>query len=192
MGVFHRNKIYAAFHEAPGHLEKLEKSSHKEVPWVDDPFKGARKGDTFVFAQRHEADTIELFFDLFFVANLATFTAYHAVLDLESFGAYVGFFAIIWSTWFQVTLHDVRFSRDSVYERICKVIQMIVFVGFALVGSKFQPTSKKAIDTAVSPSTRSGFINLAMHLNSTNSRLILIVFWPNHFLRSPQIYRCRT
>lgn len=149
MGLFNRSS--AAFHGASDGPPKVQKGSHKEVPWIDDPFNGARKGDTFVFAQRHEADTIELFFDLFFVANLATFTAYHAVLDLKSFAAYVGFFAIIWSTWFQVTLHDVRFSRDSVYERICKVIQMIVFVGFALVGSKFQPTSKEATDTAVSP-----------------------------------------
>ncbi|QDS75713.1 hypothetical protein FKW77_008036 [Venturia effusa] len=146
MGLFKRGA--AAFHGVSGHPRRLERTSHKEVPWIDDPFKGAKKGETLVFAQRHEADTIELFFDLFFVANLATFTAYHAILNLESFAGYVGFFAIIWSTWFQVTLHDVRFSRDSVYERVCKVVQMIVFVGFALVGSKFQPTSKKATDTA--------------------------------------------
>lgn len=56
---------------------------------------------------------------------------------------------MIWSTWFQITLHDVRFSLDSVYERICKVIQMSVFVAFALIGSKFQPDSKKASDNTV-------------------------------------------
>jgi hypothetical protein len=56
--------------------------------------------------------------------------------------AYVGFFAILWSSWFQVVLHDVRFARDSIYERICKTIQFIVFVGLALVGSNFNPTKK--------------------------------------------------
>ncbi|KAE9983220.1 hypothetical protein BLS_009029 [Venturia inaequalis] len=146
MGLF--NRSFAAFHKTSHGPQELEKGSHNDVKWIDDPFRGAKKGDSFVFAQRHGADTLELFFDLFFVANLATFTSYHAILDLDSFGAYVGFFAIIWSTWFQITLHDVRFSRDSVYERICKVVQMTVFVGFALVGSKFQPTSKKATATA--------------------------------------------
>jgi low temperature requirement protein LtrA len=53
--------------------------------------KGAKAGEN-VFGQRHEADTIELFFDLFFVANLATFTAYHSILDLGSLAAYIGFF----------------------------------------------------------------------------------------------------
>jgi low temperature requirement protein LtrA len=33
---------------------------------------------------------IELFFDLFFVANLATFTAYHEITDGESVLAYIG------------------------------------------------------------------------------------------------------
>jgi hypothetical protein len=52
-----------------------QRGKHNQVPWIDDPMKGAGHGDTIVFHQRHEADTIELFFDLFFVANLATFTA---------------------------------------------------------------------------------------------------------------------
>jgi hypothetical protein len=136
--------------------DKIEKSEprlrrkHNVIPWIDDPTKGC---ETNVFRQRHEADTIELFFDLFFVANLATFTAYHSILDIRALGAYIGFFAVIWCTWFQITLYDVRFSRDSVYERICKVIQMSIFVAFALIGSKFQPSSKKSAENRVCIST---------------------------------------
>jgi len=55
----------------------------------------------------------------------------------------VGFFLIIWSTWFQITLHDVRFAQDSVYERTCKVIQFMVFVAFALVGANFSPPEEE-------------------------------------------------
>jgi hypothetical protein len=151
MVLFNRKKAngQAGYHTAINHPERLAKKSHKVIPWIDDPFKGANH-EYFVFQQRHEADTVELFFDLFFVANLATFTAYHSILDVQTLAAYVGFFAIIWSSWFQITLHDVRFSRDSVYERICKVIQMITFVAFALVGSKFHPTSKKEVSNTVS------------------------------------------
>ncbi|KAL5453982.1 hypothetical protein PMIN06_005237, partial [Paraphaeosphaeria minitans] len=66
--------------------------------------------------------------------------------------SYVGIFGILWSSWLQVTLHDVRFARDSLYERVCKTIQFIVFVGLALVGSSFNPGkeptgAKKASNT---------------------------------------------
>ena len=57
--------------------------------------------------------------------------------------AYIGFFTILWATWFQITLHDVRFARDCIYERVCKTVQFIVFVGFALVGSAFEPGEGK-------------------------------------------------
>ncbi|PVI06041.1 hypothetical protein DM02DRAFT_583701 [Periconia macrospinosa] len=116
------------------HLHRL----HKTVPWIETPLLGADH-TSYVFSQRHEANTAELFFDLFFVANLATFTTYHSITDESYLIAYVGFFGILWSCWFQVTLHDVRFARDSLYERACKLVQFIVFVGLALVGSGFNP-----------------------------------------------------
>lgn len=50
-------------------------------------------------------------------------------------------FAIMWSTWFQITIYDVRFGPDCVYERCAKIIQFIVFVVFAAVGSSFSPGS---------------------------------------------------
>ncbi|KAF2177234.1 hypothetical protein K469DRAFT_603999 [Zopfia rhizophila CBS 207.26] len=118
------------------------KRLHKTVPYIESQLSGADP-ESLVFSQRHEASTIELFFDLFFVANVATFTAYHSVTDSSYLLAYIGFFGILWSCWFQVTLHDVRFARDSIYERACKTIQFIVFVGLALVGSSFNPNLKK-------------------------------------------------
>lgn len=124
-----------------------KKRKHHVVPFVENPLSGADEEEA-VFCQRHEASSIELFFDLFFVANLATFTAYHSINDRKGLTGYIGFFAIIWSTWFQVTLHDVRFARDSVYERTCKAIQFVVFVGFALVGSNFDPGTDKSNSTS--------------------------------------------
>lgn len=52
-------------------------------------------------------------------------------------GAYIGFLGIIWFTWLQVTLFDIRFARDSVFERVCKAIQLGAMVGFASAGSRF-------------------------------------------------------
>jgi low temperature requirement protein LtrA len=42
------------------------------------------------FHVRHEASLIELFFDLFFVANLATFTAKHEITNSHTITAYMG------------------------------------------------------------------------------------------------------
>ncbi|KAF2873140.1 bacterial low temperature requirement A protein-domain-containing protein [Massariosphaeria phaeospora] len=124
------------------HLKRL----HKTTPWIESPLTGADH-EHLVFSQRHEANHVELFFDLFFVANLATFTTYHSVTDSDYLIAYIGFFGVLWSSWFQVTLHDVRFARDCIYERFCKAIQFIVFVGLALVGSSFNPGSLKGTNT---------------------------------------------
>ncbi|KAF1852171.1 uncharacterized protein K460DRAFT_352001 [Cucurbitaria berberidis CBS 394.84] len=124
--------------DAEKHLKRL----HKTTPLIESPLVGADH-QHLVFSQRHEANSIELFFDLFFVANLATFTAYHSITDGSYLLGYIGFFGILWSTWFQITLHDVRFARDSLYERVCKTIQFIVFVGLALVGSQFNPSRKR-------------------------------------------------
>lgn len=52
-------------------------------------------------------------------------------------GAYIGFLGVIWFTWLQVTLFDIRFARDSIFERICKGFQLGAMVGFASAGSRF-------------------------------------------------------
>ncbi|KAJ6129615.1 hypothetical protein N7512_002395 [Penicillium capsulatum] len=88
-----------------------------------------------IFRQPSYATPIELFFDLFFVANLSTFTATHEINNVN--GAYIGFLGIIWFTWLQVTLFDIRFARDSVFERICKAVQLGAMVGFASAGTRF-------------------------------------------------------
>jgi len=82
------------------------------------------------------------------VANLATFTAYHYIVDHSSLFAYIGFFTIIWATWFHTVLYDVRFENDSIYSRACKVIGMVTFVGFALVGSAFAPGTSRGKNTS--------------------------------------------
>jgi low temperature requirement protein LtrA len=85
--------------------------------------------ETNAFSERHEASTLELFFDLFFVANLATFTQYHAIIDRDTFWSYIAFFVILWMTWFHVVLFDARWAADCLWERICKVAHFCVFAG---------------------------------------------------------------
>lgn len=61
--------------------------------------------------------------------------------------SYVGFFALLWFTWLQVTLYDARFSVDSIFERVCKALQFGVMIAFAVVGTQFntKDTAKYAV-----------------------------------------------
>jgi hypothetical protein len=116
-------------------------TSDAMVPWFVSPIK-AWNEHLGSFSPRHEASILELFFDLFFVANLATFTQYHAITDSYNFWSYIAFFFVIWTTWFHVVCFDVRFAADSVWERTCKLLHFLCFAAFALVGYKFQPVAR--------------------------------------------------
>ncbi|KAF1961254.1 hypothetical protein CC80DRAFT_488575 [Byssothecium circinans] len=91
------------------------------------------------FHRHAEATTAELFYDLFFVANLTTFTSVLEINNHNTLTAYIGFFSLLWLTWYQVSLYDVRFSADSVFERIAKTIHFGVMVGFAVIGPQWHP-----------------------------------------------------
>jgi hypothetical protein len=95
--------------------------------------------DNPAFHRHAEATTAELFYDLFFVANLTTFTSMLEINDHKSLTAYIGFFSLLWLTWYQVSLYDVRFSADSVFERVAKTVHFGVMVGFAVIGPQWKP-----------------------------------------------------
>ena len=114
--------------------------------------------------QHHEASAIQLFYDLFFVANLCTFTGVHEVNDgaskyinvetrlrlliLTALKSYIGFFGVLWFTWLQVTLFHLRLGVDSAFERICKGLQFGVMTGFAVVGPAYKVDWSSANDAA--------------------------------------------
>ncbi|GLA25514.1 hypothetical protein AnigIFM63604_007150 [Aspergillus niger] len=132
------------------------------IAFIESPIDD-KDGDLPHLRQQSEATPIELFFDLFFVANLSTFTATHEINNVEALWAYIGFLGIIWFTWLQVTLFDIRFARDSIFERICKAIQLAAMVGFASAGTRFT--------TRVQPENVWAFQSLSLILGG--SRLLL-------------------
>lgn len=88
--------------------------------------------------ERHEESTaIELFYDLFFVANLTTFSGIHEINDANTLKSYIGFFCILWFTWCLTSLYDIRFVTDSLLTRIAKGAHLGVMVGLAISGPKF-------------------------------------------------------
>lgn len=99
--------------------------------------------ETPSFKRYEEATNLELFYDLFFVANLTTFTDVHDINEVAALKAYAGFFCILWFLWAQVALFDVRFVQDSILERVGKACQFGVMVGLAIVGPDFNPENQE-------------------------------------------------
>ncbi|KAI5304289.1 hypothetical protein KEM56_006660 [Ascosphaera pollenicola] len=114
-----------------------ERELRRGLPWLRSPVN-LKYGSRYPQLFRHsDATPIELFFDLFFVANVSTFSSIHEINKLEALFSYIGFFSIIWFTWLQITLHDARFARDSILERTFKALQLATMVGFASTGPSF-------------------------------------------------------
>lgn len=101
--------------------------------------------DHLVYHEREDARNIELFFDLFFVAIFSTFTKNHEINSLQALSSYAVYFGVIWASWLQVCLYDVRFGFDSIFERCTKAVQMCMFIGFASASGCLQlgPETKK-------------------------------------------------
>ncbi|KAL4867966.1 hypothetical protein BDV12DRAFT_108574 [Aspergillus spectabilis] len=89
------------------------------------------------FEHYEATSNIQLFFDLFFVANLASFTAVHEINSRDTLASYIGFICVLWFTWCQVTLYDVRFATDSIFERVAHGCHFGVMVGLAVIGPNF-------------------------------------------------------
>ncbi|KAI1630729.1 hypothetical protein F4809DRAFT_647119 [Biscogniauxia mediterranea] len=91
------------------------------------------------FEKHSNSTNIELFYDLWFVANLATFTSVHEFTETTKLWSYVGFISILWFNWFLVGLFDTRFMTDSVFERLAHTVHLGVMVGFSVVATHFDP-----------------------------------------------------
>ncbi|KAK5058917.1 hypothetical protein LTR84_011181 [Exophiala bonariae] len=149
---------------------------------IADQAMGRRRQGVPQFQQRHESTTIELFYDLFFVANLSSFSNNHEIVDAKTLRNYIGFFTILWFTWLQTSLFDVRFAADSCFDRVCKAFSFAIMTGFAMVGVLYDTTN-------VEGNSR---IFQIMSLILMSSRLILIVQYGVVFIYVRQYHNTRT
>jgi hypothetical protein len=67
-----------------------------------------------------------------------TFTSLKEINDAASLPAYIGFFALLWLTWYPNSLYDVRFTVDCIFEHLAKTLHFGVMVGFAIVGPAWE------------------------------------------------------
>ncbi|RAH41001.1 uncharacterized protein BO95DRAFT_518304 [Aspergillus brunneoviolaceus CBS 621.78] len=119
----------------------LSKSSTRQSSTSDGEL-GLDTHDEILFEnpqfEHYEATSnIQLFFDLFFVANLTSFVTARDVNSSKMLASYVGFISILWFTWCHVSLYDVRFATDSIFERVAHACHFGVMMGLAVIGSNF-------------------------------------------------------
>ena len=84
------------------------------------------------FEKHEEPSSIQLFYDLFFVANLSACTRSHQIFDGNSLATYIGFFTLMWFTWFGTIIFDVRFAMDSWFMRLSKACSFGIMTAFAV------------------------------------------------------------
>ncbi|ORY57580.1 uncharacterized protein BCR38DRAFT_528055 [Pseudomassariella vexata] len=93
------------------------------------------------------ASNVELFYDLWFVANLNVFAAVitplfvletdHEIYAAPSLWNFVGYMLLLWTTWLMTTFHYVRFYKDGIAERCLMGTHLGVMVGFTIIGTQF-------------------------------------------------------
>ena len=115
---------------------ETSKNGQSDVNEADD----ALLSELPAFERHEESTAIELFYDLFFVANLTTFSNIHEINSPKTLTSYVGFFCILWFTWCITSLYDIRFVTDSLLSRVSKGVHLGVMVGLAVLGPKFDTT----------------------------------------------------
>ncbi|VUC27326.1 unnamed protein product [Clonostachys rosea] len=130
------------------------------------------------FAKREAASTSELFYDLWFVANLTVFATVHPITTLGTLVSFVGFFLLLWNTWFITTVFDARFGQDGILPRICRACHLAVMVGFAVVGVAFDSKS------LIRPIIKGTSLFLALSRLVLALQYSLILFHARHHRRS--------
>ncbi|VUC23539.1 unnamed protein product [Clonostachys rosea] len=148
--VSHRDTYRDAYHDIPDHAEKTtrcyieeEDVSERlnfcdaEVKMIEKPFEKNLDSDIpgqVTFIRRDAASSIELFYDLWFVANLAVFSASNPITEMAKLKVFTAYFVLLWTTWFVTTVYMARFEHDSIWARIGFTFHLASIIGFTILG----------------------------------------------------------
>ncbi|VUC23002.1 unnamed protein product [Clonostachys rosea] len=128
-----RLKLISNPFDLPDHDENHQNDHDKPSVHDDD-----HDPDPFLkFIKRPAASTAELFYDLWFVANLTVFATVHPITEFNTLISFIAFFLLLWITWFVTTVFYTRFGLDGVVERFALGCHLAVMLGFAILGVCF-------------------------------------------------------
>ncbi|KAK4457588.1 hypothetical protein QBC42DRAFT_301019 [Cladorrhinum samala] len=122
---------------APSLKQVAEAAPIETLGWQED-------SDLPDFERHEEATNIEVFYDLFFAANLCVYFENRDITTIEQLSNFVAYFTLLWFNWAALGLFDVRFVTDSIFERCLRAVHFGVSVGFAVVVPQFDLHDQKA------------------------------------------------
>ncbi|KAK1828879.1 hypothetical protein QBC39DRAFT_288437 [Podospora conica] len=96
------------------------------------------------FQRYNEATAVEVFYDLFFAANLCVFAEVQDITNVNQLANFIVYFSLLWFNWALLGLFDVRFVTDSIFERLARAFHFGVMVGMAVVAPNFTLTDQHA------------------------------------------------
>ncbi|CAH0055874.1 unnamed protein product [Clonostachys solani] len=149
-GASHYDTYRDTYHEIPDQAEKTgnwnveeEDVSARlnfcdaEVKIIEKPFEQNLDSEIpgqVTFIRRDAASSIELFYDLWFVANLAVFSASNPITEMAKLKVFTAYFVLLWTTWFVTTVYMARFEHDSIWARIGFTFHLASIIGFTILG----------------------------------------------------------
>ncbi|CAH0022517.1 unnamed protein product [Clonostachys rhizophaga] len=138
------------YHDIPDEAEKTNRSyieeedvserlnfCDAEVKLIEKPFEQDLDSEIpgqVRFIRRDAASSIELFYDLWFVANLAVFSASNPITEMAKLKVFTAYFVLLWTTWFVTTVYMARFEHDSIWARIGFTFHLASIIGFTILG----------------------------------------------------------
>ncbi|KAK7959368.1 Low temperature requirement A [Apiospora aurea] len=156
-------------------MERAEPKQPMEVPRLR---LFARPSDNGV-KEDSRSIKFELFFDLWFVANIQILAESTEISSPNDLKLYFAFLCVLWFTWFNVCMFDVRFMTDSIFERVIRIVQFASMAGFTVVVTKFDPRHE-TFDPTRSADSR-------LYANQVVLRLSLAAqYCSNFFIRYPE------
>ncbi|VUC30154.1 unnamed protein product [Clonostachys rosea] len=114
-----------------------QRERHRRRRPAEHDFAEDEEGSLIQFERRESATTSELFYDLWFVANLTVFATVHPITEVDALVSFVGYFLLLWNTWFITTTFDARFIHDGILPRLARACHLTVMIGFAIAGAAF-------------------------------------------------------
>ncbi|KAK1750424.1 hypothetical protein QBC47DRAFT_310091 [Echria macrotheca] len=124
-------------------LERVDERQPAEPNLTDLGFREGPNYDGPEFERHREATAIEVFYDLFFAANLTVFSESQDITNMEKVTTFIAYFSLLWFNWALLGLYDVRFVTDSVFERCARGVHFGVMVSFAVIAPNFNLGSQK-------------------------------------------------
>ncbi|KAG5915615.1 hypothetical protein E4U42_007965 [Claviceps africana] len=137
----HRDRLNFLKSPVDGHAGTFKAGAH-DGDHIAEP---ALDEQEIPLLKRYDEPTLlEVFYDLFFAANYNVFSENKQVTNHNNFKSYIGYFCLLWMSWFLTASYDVRFVTDSIFERTARAVSLGVLVGFAIVAPNFDPGRQKA------------------------------------------------